>query len=131
MPQGTESSNLSASAIGTGYNGWVKLHPHLHLRKRTSKGLEPYPARSSWKRFLDTMVYGIGIIGPVMTIPQILLIYVGRNATGVAPESWLMWALFDIPWIVYGFVHRERPIVMTYTLWFICNAVVFVGALLY
>ncbi len=104
---------------------------HLHLRKRITKNLEPYPARTALKRLLDKIVYGVGIIGPVMTIPQILLIYGGRDASGVAPESWFMWALLDIPWILYGLAHKEWPIVVTYTLWFVCNTVVFVGAILY
>lgn len=109
----------------------MKLHPHLHLRKRVSAGLEPYPARSAWKRALDKSVYAAGVIGPIMTIPQIALIYIGQDATGVSPVSWFMWGLLDIPWILYGVAHRERPIVMTYTLWLVCNAVVFVGAILY
>ena len=108
----------------------MHLH-HLHIRKRLSKSLEPYPARSGWKRLLDKAVYGVGILGPVMTIPQIALIYVGRDATGVAPESWFMWAIFDIPWILYGFAHKERPIVVTYTLWMLANLAVGIGAILY
>ena len=104
---------------------------HLHLRKRLSRALEPYPARTFWKRLLDKTVYVVGVIGPVMTIPQIVLIYVGRDASGIAPISWLAWALLDIPWIIYGLVHREFPIVITYTLWFVCNMLVFIGALLY
>ena len=109
----------------------MHLHPHFHIRKRVSKSLEPYPARSAWKRALDKSVYAAGVIGPIMTIPQIALIYIGQDATGVSPVSWLMWGLLDIPWIMYGVVHRERPIVLTYTLWLVCNGVVFVGAILY
>lgn len=96
-----------------------------------SRALEPYPARSAWKRLLDKAVYAAGVIGPVMTIPQIALIYIGQDATGVSPISWLAWALLDIPWILYGLAHKERPIVMTYSLWLVCNLLVFVGAILY
>ena len=106
-------------------------HLHLHLRKRISKGLEPYPARSSWKRVLDKVIYAVGIIGPIMSIPQILLIYMTRDATGVAPLTWLSWAILNIPWILYGLAHKERPIVITYCLWFLCNMLVFIGAVLY
>ena len=66
-----------------------------------------------------------------MTIPQIVVIYVGQDATGIAPISWLTWALLDIPWILYGLAHSERPIVITYTLWLVCNGLVFAGALIY
>ena len=109
----------------------LRMSHHLHLRKRISRSLEPYPARTALKRLLDRAVYFVGVIGPLMTIPQIILIYVGQNASGVSPVSWLAWALLDIPWIIYGFVHNERPIILTYSLWFVCNVAVFVGALLY
>ena len=33
---------------------------HLHLRKRLSRALEPYPARTFWKRLLDKTVYVVG-----------------------------------------------------------------------
>lgn len=80
---------------------------------------------------LDKAVYGAGIVGPIMTIPQIVLIYIGQDATGVSPLSWFTWGLLDIPWIIYGIAHRERPIILTYSLWLLCNGVVFVGAILY
>ncbi len=102
---------------------------HVHVRKRHT--LEPYPARSFWKRVLDRVVLAVGVIGPVMSIPQILLIYVGKDATGVSSVSFLAWAVMNIPWIMYGMVHRETPIVITYTLWFFCNVLIFAGAVLY
>jgi uncharacterized protein with PQ loop repeat len=106
------------------------LH-HLHIRKRLSRGLEPFPARSSWKRFLDRVVFVVGVIGPMTTIPQITKIYLLQNATGVSAFTWLAGAIFDIPWILYGAAHRERPIMITYTLWFLANTTVFVGAIMY
>ncbi len=104
---------------------------HLHLRKRRAAGYEPYPARGVWLRFLDRLVLVAGVVGPVATIPQILKIYLTQDATGVSALSWGTWALFDIPWILYGLAHRERPIAITYALWFTVNALVFVGVLLY
>ncbi len=104
---------------------------HIHLRKRVSKSLEPYPARTPWKRLLDKVIYLVGILGPAMTLPQVILIYVGQDASGVSPITWFGWAIFDIPWILYGMAHRERPITVTYSLWFATNLIVAVGALIY
>lgn len=101
------------------------------MRKRVSKNLEPYPARSSWKRALDVMIIFIGVIGPLLTIPQILLIYGDQQAAGVSAISWFGWATLNIPWILYGIAHKEPPIVMTYCLWFLTNNIVAIGALLY
>ncbi len=112
----------------------MKLHHHYAVRKRLSAeraGLEPYPSSHLWLRLLDRMVYIVGIIGPVMVLPQIYLIFSTQNASGVSAISWLSWALLDIPWIFYGLAHKQYPIVLTYLLWFICNLVVFFGALIY
>lgn len=108
----------------------MHLH-HLHLRKRVSKSLEPYPARSPWKRLLDTVVFAAGVVGPIFSIPQIILIYSNKDATGVSPVTWFAWAALDIVWILYGLVHKEPPIVVTYTFWFVVNLIVAFGAILY
>jgi uncharacterized protein with PQ loop repeat len=106
------------------------LH-HVHLRKRKAAGLEPYPARSALKRFLDHLVLCVGIIGPLTAVPQILKIFLLQDASGVSLLSWLLPGLLDVPWIIYGLVHKERPIAVTYSLWFLANLTVAVGVLLY
>lgn len=106
------------------------LH-HLHIRKRVRNGLEPFPARTAWKRYLDRLVFAVGVVGPLASIPQVLKIYLTHNAGGISVISWGTLALFDIPWIAYGLVHRERPIALTYSLWFIINILVTIGATMY
>ena len=110
----------------------MSLHlQHLHQRKRLSRTLEPYPARTPWKRVFDRVILGVGILGPIMSFPQIVLIHGGRDASGVSPITFFSWALFDILWIFYGLVHKETPIITTYMLWFVCNTLIFIGAMLY
>lgn len=110
----------------------MRSHIHPHLRKRAfGRGLEPVPARSALLRLLDTVVYIVGVLGPAMTLPQIIKIFLFQNADGVSALTWGAYALFDIPWIIYGLVHREPPIAIAYFLWLICNSIVFFGALTY
>lgn len=109
----------------------MRMSHHLSLRKRGARGLEPFPARSAWLRFLDRTVLVIGVIGPLMSIPQILKIYLLQDATGVSVIFWGACAILDIPWILYGFVHRERPIIVTYSMWLVMNIAVFTGAIHY
>lgn len=106
------------------------LH-HVHVRKRKAAGFEPYPAHSGGMRFLDGVVLATGIIAPLMTLPQMLKIYVLQNAAGVSLLTWGAYALCDIPWIIYGIVHGSRPITITYVLWFVMNLAVAFGVLLY
>lgn len=103
----------------------------MHLRKRKAHGLEPFPAKHPWLRLLDRVVLTVGVIGPLTSVPQILKIFILQDASGVSVLSWGIPALLDIPWIVYGIVHRERPIAISYTLWLLSNVLVVTGALMY
>jgi uncharacterized protein with PQ loop repeat len=80
---------------------------------------------------LDRWIFVVGTLGPLSTLPQIWKIWHYQNATGVSAFAWALPALFDLFWIAYGIVHKEKPIAFTYTLWFILNTLIAVGALLY
>jgi uncharacterized protein with PQ loop repeat len=99
----------------------------LHLRKR----LEPYPARSWFLRMLDRMVIVVGVLGPAFALPQLYTIWTEHNAAGIAPLSWSMWALFNIPWILYGIAHKELPIITTYSFWLVINILIATGGIIY
>lgn len=109
----------------------MKLNHHPSLRKRAAQTFEPFPARSLQLRILDRVVLIIGILGPLMTIPQILKIHLLQDASGVSVISWSAYTLLDFPWILYGLVHHDRPIFVTYTLWVIMNSLVVAGAIMY
>ncbi len=104
---------------------------HIHKRKRFHEKLEEYPHENKWVRRLDTFLLFVAAIGPLMCLPQILKIYYYKNASGVSVLSFSLFAFFNIPWIVYGFVHKEKPIYVAYILWFITNITVVIGALIY
>jgi len=37
---------------------------------------EPYPHPNKWKRLMDKLIYFAGVLGPIMTIPQLSKIWV-------------------------------------------------------
>ena len=104
---------------------------HLHKRTRGSQALEPYPSPRFWIRLLDKMAIAAGVIGPIMTLPQIWQIYHFQDATGVSALSWGAFAILDIPFILYGFVHKNTLIQVTYVLWLVVNLIVAAGAMMY
>jgi uncharacterized protein with PQ loop repeat len=106
------------------------LH-HIHKRKRVHERLEPYPHENKWVKLLDDFLLAVAVIGPVMSIPQIWKIFSTRTAAGVSALSFGLFAAFNIPWIIYGAVHREKPIYIAYILWLISNTAVVVGTMLY
>ncbi|MDB5225042.1 MAG: hypothetical protein JWO43_664 [Candidatus Adlerbacteria bacterium] len=104
----------------------MRLAHYLHNKRRGKHAPSTF-----WLKVLNITVYVIGILGPLATIPQILKIYSAHDALGVSFTSWAIYTLFDIPWIIYALVHRERPLIICYTLWFIFNLLVAVGVVLY
>jgi uncharacterized protein with PQ loop repeat len=106
------------------------LH-HQHLRKRLYTNLEPFPHPNRGKRVLDRTVYVIGVLGPLSTIPQVYIIFAHHNASGVSALSWSIYFLFSTIWLVYGIVHKEKVLIVTYSLWIVMNALVALGALIY
>jgi len=106
------------------------LH-HAHRRKRMHQNKEPYPHPQQWKRFLDKIIYAVGVAGPLITIPQIYKIWVDHNASGVSVVSWSGYTVFAVIWLLYGIAHKEKPIIVTYIAVIIANIFVTVGTFIY
>ncbi|MFH1544970.1 MAG: hypothetical protein ABIE23_02670 [archaeon] len=104
---------------------------HSHLRKRIHLKHEPFPHPDKWKRRMDYLIYLVGIIGPIMAFPQAWKIWSERNASGVSLISWVSFFVFSCIWVVYGLMHKEKPIILNYSLWVIFNALVVAGIILF
>ncbi len=105
------------------------LH-HLHKRKRHSKvrkNLKPYPHPNPRISLLDNLVLLVGVLGPMSNIPQIAKIFIEQTVEGLSLLTWMMLAVFTVPWLVYGFVHKAKPIIVANTLWLASQIVVLIG----
>lgn len=80
---------------------------------------------------MDRAIYGVGIFGPIMTIPQLTKIWVEKNAAGVSAISWSAYLLTAIFWLIYGIMHEEKPIIFTYSIWILMEAAIVLGTLIY
>lgn len=93
--------------------------------------LDKRKAKDFWTKLLYRITIIAGVISPLMVWPQIFKIYSTQDAAGVSALSWFAFAVLDIPFIIYGVIHKEKPIVITYTMFLIGNAIVAVGAVIY
>lgn len=80
---------------------------------------------------MDRSIYVVGVLGPAMTIPQLFKIWVEKNAAGVSLLSWSAYLLCAVFWLIYGLMHKEKPIIVTYTLWIVLEILIVVGIILY
>ena len=104
---------------------------HLRARARVTRGLEPFPSRNKMKRFLDYLMYGVGVAAPLALVPQILELYTTKSAAGLALPTWLLFIVFNLLWTAYGAVHKDKHIIYANALMALFNGAVVVGVLMY
>lgn len=106
----------------------MALH-HLHKRKRIHQFRELYPHPSILKRLVDKLVYVAGFASPIMTVPQAYKIWSEQKAESVAIETWTTYTLVAIVFMVYGIIHKEKPLIFMYSMLFIINSFIVIGIL--
>ncbi|MDP2705676.1 MAG: SemiSWEET family transporter [bacterium] len=108
-----------------------EIFHHFSLRRRVYENLEPLPHPDFGKRFLDRFIFVIGFLGPLFTLPQVWQIYSYKDAQGVSTVSWTAFFFFSIIWLIYGIVHKEKPLIFSNALWIFFNALIVFGTIIY
>lgn len=106
------------------------LH-HLDIRKRVHLKREQYPNPQMLVALLDKMLVVVGIFSAVATIPQLTQIWVGQDATGVSAISWAYYSFAAVVFLIYGIVHKEKPIIINYSIAVVLDVFVTIGAVVY
>lgn len=100
---------------------------HLHKRKVAS-GERPL-VNTPFTRFLDVLIIPVGVANVFMGLPQAYEVWVNQNVAGVSLLTFSMWMLFAVVWIVYGYVHRDRPIFYMHIGWLLLHGSIVLGIL--
>ena len=106
------------------------LH-HFHKRKRIYVNHESYPHPDKWKRLMDKLIYVVGIAGPLMTIPQVAKIWLEKSAAGISIIAWISYIVSSAIWLIYGIMHKDKPITISSLMFVVVNLLVVIGALIY
>jgi len=104
---------------------------HYHLRKRIHQKHEPYPHPDKVKRIFDKIIYVAVIVGPIMNLPQLFKIWMYQNASGVSFVSWISFSIISVLWLIYGVLHKNKPIIFMNFALMIIQALIALGTLLY
>lgn len=80
---------------------------------------------------LRRVLGGMSLFTLLMTVPQVLTIWVGREAAGVSVLSWSAYLLSAILWFWYGVQKRDKNIYLPCIGWIGLDGAVIVGAVLY
>ena len=104
---------------------------HMRARARIAKGLEPFPSTNAWKRLLDYLMYGVGILAPIALVPQILQIYTTKSSIGISLFTWILLAFINSLWAFYGIVHKDSQLVFANAFITLFDLIIVVGILVY
>ena len=80
---------------------------------------------------LRRLLGGMSAFTMLMTIPQVLTIWVGHRAAGVSVLSWSAYLASAVLWFWYGILKRDRNIYLPCVGWIILDGAVIVGAVVY
>ena len=82
-------------------------------------------------RLIKRLLGSLSIFTMVMTIPQVLTIWVSHRAAGISMVSWGAYLVSAAVWLWYGLQKRDRNIYLPCLGWIILDGAVIVGALVY
>lgn len=106
------------------------LH-HYHIRKRVHLKHEPYPHPNKLKRIYDKIIYVVVILCPIMNLPQLLKVWLEKDASGVSAISWIGFSFISLTWLIYGILHRDKHILVMNAFLIVIQAFIAVGVILY
>ena len=81
--------------------------------------------------YIDKIVYVLAILVPILTLPQLFKIWVNQTAQGVSLTSWATYLIASIVWLIYGVIHKAKPLIIMYILWIIIDLVIVIGIIMY
>jgi uncharacterized protein with PQ loop repeat len=79
---------------------------------------------------LNKLVLAVGIIEPLITIPQAYTVWADKQTTGVSLLTWTGYVVAAIIWVLYGLKIKDKPIIISSAMWVLVEAAVVLGVLI-
>jgi len=86
----------------------------------------PVPAPTTLEKILRVL----SVLTMLMTIPQVLTIWVSGNASGVSLASWSTYLVSACLWFIYGLQKHDKTIYVACIGWIALDAAIVVGVLM-
>ena len=86
-----------------------------------------FPSEKTMKPLLGAL----SVFTLLMTIPQVLAIWLSRSAAGVSLLSWGAYWISAAVWFVYGVQKRDRNIYLPCIGWLLLDGAILVGGWIY
>ena len=80
---------------------------------------------------LRRLLGGMSIFTMLMTIPQVLTIWIGQQAAGVSTLSWSAYLVSAILWFWFGMQKKDKNIYLPCVGWIVLDLAVIIGVIIY
>jgi|SRR3989344_2943787 len=104
---------------------------HYQQRKENERQVQVLPPRNKFSLFIDRIIYPVGLLGPVMTLPQLFEVWIHKSAGELSLITWGGWLILSLIWLTYGLIHKSRPIIISNILWVLIEFGVTLAILIY
>ena len=91
---------------------------HYHRRKKKSKNSN-----------IELLFDFAAIIGPLVTLPQLIDIWNKGQDAGVSLVTWSGYLALSVFWLNYGIIKKEKPIIIANSLYLVINSIIVIGLL--
>ncbi|MFW6285970.1 MAG: hypothetical protein ACOC16_02255 [Nanoarchaeota archaeon] len=97
-----------------------KAMHHLHKKK---PGL--------FNNTIEKLAYIAGIASPIVTLPQLIQIWIFKDASGISLITWISYLLIVVIMTLYGIIHKEKPLIIMYGSLIMIDLLIIIGAIIY
>jgi uncharacterized protein with PQ loop repeat len=80
---------------------------------------------------LEKILRVLSVFTMLMTVPQVLTIWVGRDAGGVSLVSWISYLFSACLWFVYGVRQHDKTIYLACIGWILLDLAVVAGIIVH
>jgi|SRR4029077_9687938 uncharacterized protein with PQ loop repeat len=80
---------------------------------------------------LEKVLRGLSVFTMLMTIPQVLTIWIEHNAGGVSLISWISYLVSAGLWFVYGLQKHDKTIYLACVGWVLLDLAIVIGVVVH
>ena len=80
---------------------------------------------------LERVLRVLSVVTMLMTVPQVLTIWLGHDAGGVSLVSWVSYLFSACLWFVYGMQKQDKTIYLACIGWVLLDAAVVAGIIVH
>ncbi len=85
---------------------------------------KPQHKRNS--KYADVM-YFVAILGPLLTIPQLLKIWHNKSASELSLMTWFSYFSISLLWFIYGLRTKDKPLMVCNFLYLVVNLLIVIS----